>query len=246
MGKDVILSPAEVFRDFNPEIREGDIHLWACRQDPDSDLYRLFEQSISVSERKNASFFSFEKVKQGYITSQGFLKILLAFYLGIESSEVITARQRKGKPFLLNDPTLHFNLSNSGEYVVIAISRHGEVGIDLEKIRPLNDLEDLVEKNFSPKEKEYITKIHAEKLIRFFKLWTLKESFLKAIGEGMRLTPDNLEFSINNGRFSLHSLRGFFEFEDWRFHNLNISNEYLGSLAHHAKPQQISELRIIE
>lgn len=243
--KEVITSPFELLRKFNSAIGQGEVHLYACKLDPGSERINYLETLLSEQEKKNVSFFSFEKDQIAYTASQGFLRLVVAFYLDIDGSEVKFAKHRKGKPYLLNDTSLLYNISNSGDYVIIGISRHGEIGIDLEKIRPLDDFEDLVHKNFTPREREYIVKVPTETINRFFKLWTLKEAFLKAIGEGMRLTPDNLEFLIENGKFKLHTGPGFYEFDDWHFSDITIGNNYLGSLAHMKNPVYVSEIRYL-
>lgn len=242
-GKDVLASPTEIGLNSRLEIRQGEIHLWICSLDPTPEFLEVFKSSLSDKELKTSTFFSFPKDQVAYIASQGFLRIILSRYLSIDGRDLVFARHRKGKPYLINDTSLLYNISNSGQYVVVSISKHGEVGVDLEKVRPLDDFEDLVQKNFSPFERNYINKVHSEKLQRFFKLWTLKEAFLKAIGEGMRLTPDNLEFLIENGKFKLNSGPGFFEFEQWEFSDIKFGNDYVGSLAHLGSPGYISDLK---
>ena len=96
----------------------------------------------------------------------------------------------------MNDRALFFNSSNSGGLCVFAFSRDGEVGIDIEKKRQVSNLEDLISRNFTSSEIQFIKKDPEDVLDRFFRFWTIKEGYLKAIGEGMRLTPENLEFRI--------------------------------------------------
>ena len=60
----------------------------------------------------------------------------------------------------------------------------------------------------------------------------IKEAYLKAIGEGMRLSPDNLEFAIESGNIKLRSVKGIFEQEDWLFKNISFSKDYIGTLAY--------------
>lgn len=82
-----------------------------------------------------------------------------------------------GKPYL-KDNNLFFNISHSNEYVVCALSDQ-EVGVDIEKVRPKNDL--VISKCFSPSEQEYIVDDSD-----FTKVWTLKESYIKNIGTGLK------------------------------------------------------------
>ena len=98
---------------------------------------------------------------------------------------------KNGKPYI---DGIFFNISHSNEYVAVAISDK-EVGCDIEKITDINS--DIAKRYFSPKEYEKIIACESEeeKKILFFRLWTLKESFLKAIGLGLN-QPLN-SFTIN-------------------------------------------------
>lgn len=90
----------------------------------------------------------------------------------------------KGKPHPEGINGIHFNVSHSGEWVVVAVSDH-TVGVDVERIRKVP--EGVAERFFSEPEKQWLfsSPDESEKAHRFFTLWTLKESFLKAIGKGL-------------------------------------------------------------
>ena len=152
-------------------------------------------------------------------------------------------RRKKGKPYSIDNPNLNFNISNSGKAAVIAFSYDSEVGIDIEQIRHLPDLDELITRNFTTSEIKFITAKAEEKVRRFFRFWTVKESYLKAIGEGMRLTPDNLEFAIENGSIRLLSVKGVFEQEDWNFKEFSTYTDYVGTITY---GQDNSAIRIME
>ena len=164
------------------------------------NLYKSILDSETVQK---ARWFKFEGDQNKYIICQGILRLLLADYLKIKTSEIIISSQKKGKPFVANDNPVFFNMSDSGSVCVYAFSKFCELGIDIEKKRNLPDLEELIKKNLTKKEIEYINKKPAEKTNNFFRFWTIKEAYLKAIGEGMRLTPDKLEFNIDGSKIKL-------------------------------------------
>lgn len=215
-----------------PELFSGDIHVWYSLFHNDAYLIKQCSNALTAAEFEHISYYKFLKDKNSYIVSRGLLRILLSCYLQTNPEELSILKHKKGKPYQKNDPSLFFNISNSGDCCIFAFSKNGEVGIDIEKIRPLNDLDELIKKNFNSKEQSYIYKNPALRLQRFFKFWTLKEAFLKAIGEGMRLVPDKLEFSSENGDFKLQSFAGVAESEDWIFSDLTYNANYKGTLAH--------------
>lgn len=209
---------------------KGDVHIWETSLDASKELTEKCFNSLSQPEKERSAFFKFEKVQNNYVISQGILHLLLGMYLNIDADKVKLGRHAKGKPFSADNLNLRFNMSNSGRKVVYAFSMEEELGIDLEFSRDLDDLNDLITKNFTSSEIDYITKNPSEKKYRFFKFWTIKEAYLKAIGEGMRLPPDKLEFSINNGKFKLQSINGVDEQDDWDFKDFNLGDNYIGTL----------------
>ena len=208
-------------------------------------LYQYCKDALTDTELERVSFFKFKKVQDNYIISQGMLRLLLSQYLNIPAKEIQLGRLKKGKPYSIDNPELRFNMSNSGGKIIYSFSYEEELGIDLEKIRPLPDLEELIDKNFNSYEKKYITKLDLEKENRFFKFWTIKEAYLKAIGVGMRLPPDNLEFSIENGVYKLESIKGVSESEDWIFKDLNCGDDYRGTLVYRNSKMNILEMSIV-
>ena len=225
----------------------GEIHLWAISLNSDSTLINKCKSSLTELERNRISYYNFEQVQNNYVISQGGLRILLSSYLNIEPQKIDLRKHRKGKPFTADDNSLCFNISNSGNYCVYAFSRAGEVGIDIEELRPLPDIDELIDKNFTEKEKNYITKNEKLRDERFFRFWTIKEAYLKAIGEGMRLTPDNLEFSIeNDGTFKLEAVKGIFEQEDWLFKEITPGDNHVGTVTYKGHQTKITELQLIQ
>ncbi len=218
-------------KDF-PLLSSSELHLWSISTDVASDILDGYKNALSEKELARAPFFEFKHVRDNYIVSQGALRMLLSGYLDIPPDMLQLGRRSKGKPFSLDDPGLFFNMSNSGKFAVIVFSRDGEVGIDLEQIRPLPDLDEMIERNFTASEIKFILKKPEERTRRFFLFWTVKESYLKALGEGMRLPPDHLEFAIENDQIRQLSVKGVFEQEDWYFKEFSPSNDYVGTITY--------------
>ena len=123
--------------------------------------------------------------------------ILLNEYIGKENVNKIKYVEN-GKPYIENG--IHFNISHSGEYVVIAIDNN-IVGIDIEK-REDRQVDKLIKKVFTNEEQNYIAK-QEDKIGVFYKLWTLKESYMKYTGKGLSISPDKIEFCIKDNDIKL-------------------------------------------
>ena len=90
----------------------------------------------------------------------------------------------------------------------------------------------MIIRNFTAREIKFINGKSEERTTRFFRFWTIKESYLKAIGEGMRLTPDNLEFAIEKDGIRQLSVNGIFEQENWNFKEFSASPDYVGTITY--------------
>jgi 4'-phosphopantetheinyl transferase len=93
---------------------------------------------------------------------------------------------------------VRFSLSHAGERALLAVTSGRHVGIDIEQERPLDALE-LARRFFSAKE---ITALQAlapaERASAFFRCWTRKEAFVKALGTGLRFPLDSFEVSVHD------------------------------------------------
>ena len=102
---------------------------------------------------------------------------------------------KMGKPSLAERPDIHYNLSHA-EGIAACIVSDYECGIDCEKVRPYRP--NVIKRVFSDNEKKMFDEAHeAEKDLLFFRLWTLKEAYVKAIGIGVSYPMDTVEFSFS-------------------------------------------------
>lgn len=100
------------------------------------------------------------------------------------------------KPYFTNRPDIHFSLSHSGEYALCLIS-DAECGCDIEQIKAYKP--EIANRFFHTDEKLYLSSINDPDIQKdaFYRIWTLKESFLKITGEGMRLPLDSFQIDIS-------------------------------------------------
>jgi len=105
----------------------------------------------------------------------------LGTYLG--ASPIELSKTSTGKPYLPSSP-LHFNLSDSDDWLAIAFSWEAPVGIDIETIRPIDGMEQLILDCFSSKEQAYVKQ--KDTLVRFWEIWNRKEACFKALGLGLQ------------------------------------------------------------
>jgi 4'-phosphopantetheinyl transferase len=126
--------------------------------------------------------------------------LVLSGYLGTGPDAIAFRSNGDGKPRLAHPERLRFNLSHSGVLGLLAVSANREVGIDVEEIRDLEDIEDLAKTCFSPVEQAAFAAVPAvQRSWALFAGWTRKEAFLKALGEGLSRPLDSFDVSLAPG-----------------------------------------------
>ncbi len=138
-----------------------------------------------------------------------------------------------GKPFLPTQ-TIQFNISHSKESALFAFCLGADIGVDLEKIRPLDNEEGIAARFFSDGEYGRLQQLPLEKRNEaFFTCWTLKEAFIKAVGEGLSYRLDEFDVSFSPGENAgLNSIRGCAEgAKQWSLLSLSPMTGYAAALA---------------
>ncbi|OZB48478.1 MAG: hypothetical protein B7X60_03885 [Polynucleobacter sp. 39-45-136] len=173
---------------------ENEVICWRMLLDRinDAQLLVLYER-LFPEEKVRADSFIKSADRNRYIAAHGSLRILIRHILGIEAEISINAF---GKPQLLNSP-LQFNLSHSGNVILLAFSLNNPVGIDVEERREIKDLDSIAGSYFHELEAEALSKLDQPLLSRaFFSCWAKKEAVIKALGLGLSMPLNAFEVEI--------------------------------------------------
>lgn len=140
--------------------------------------------------------------------------------LNIINKDIAFGKNEYGKPFLKNVNDFHFNISHSENWVVCATSRY-EVGIDIEYVKPI-DFE-IAKRYFSKDEyRDLMIRKFDQRLSFFYDLWTLKESYIKAVGKGLSIPLNSFCFIISQAG----KIQGDKSLDGWIFKQYNIERDY--------------------
>jgi 4'-phosphopantetheinyl transferase len=148
----------------------------------------------------------------------------------------------RGKPHLEDHDPLEFNLTHSGELALLAVSRIGPLGIDIERKRPLEDLLGLARGSFAPGEYATLLAVpETKRLDCFFQCWTRKEAYVKAVGDGLAAPLGEFEVTCAPGvPARLLSVGGSSsEARSWHLHSLRPATGYVGAVALRGRPQAL-------
>jgi 4'-phosphopantetheinyl transferase len=182
------------------DIAPADIGVGQCRLDDDRDT-GLAEAwpLLSPDEAARAHRFHFKRDRDRYVRGRGFLRSRLGQLCRQHPAELVFGTGPQGKPFLQNH-AVHFNLSHSRDLAVLAISRTGPVGIDVEGIDRQVDIAGLAQTCLTPHEAAVLDGLpKADRAHRFFAFWTAKEARMKLTGEGMSLHPHEIVLDLREG-----------------------------------------------
>jgi 4'-phosphopantetheinyl transferase len=206
--------------------------VWLSGSDASLAYYRSM---LSPEELQRAERFRFEHLRHSYTRSRGSLRLLLAHYLGRPPSEIQLICRPKGKPILRDSSQIDFNASHSGQMALYAFTVGCELGIDVERLRKLDDAESIAARFFSTAEASELLSLTPEQRgPAFFRCWTRKEAYVKAVGDGLAIPLNRFQVTLLPGipaRFvQLASDMG--TAADWTLDHLELAPGYLGALAY--------------
>lgn len=228
------------------DLASGEVHVWRCSLHQSEERRRLLLQALCAEEKQRAERFYFEHHRRQWTTARGFLRAVLARYLDLAPADIRFSYQELGKPALaddLNALSLHFNLSHSADGAVLAITRDLPLGVDLEQVRPMENMLDLARRYFAPREAEELAGVaEHEKARAFFNCWTRKEAILKACGKGLAWPLDRfvVSFRPEEPARVLEVTAQPGEAERWSLHALAPWPDYVGCVALQGPPQPLT------
>ncbi|MFC7394079.1 4'-phosphopantetheinyl transferase family protein [Scopulibacillus cellulosilyticus] len=151
----------------------------------------MSKEKKKILQYKNKNIRSLQCIVSDLLT-----RAMVYKHVGVKYREQIYGKNEYGKPFLVKGG-LQFNISHSHEYLILALSKKGEIGVDIEKVKPVKKT--LLDYFLQPREYHSITSLSNPKnqLDLTFSYWTLKESFVKALGKGLTLPLKSFSIDLD-------------------------------------------------
>lgn len=175
---------------------------------------------LSPAERDRMQRFHFEQDRDSYRAAHALARIALS---SCEASVLPQTwefeKTSRGRPEISTGggvPQLRFNISHTRGVVACIVTRDLDCGVDIETTHRRDDLQDLTRTVLAPAEIARITTApDTERPRLFYRYWTLKEAYAKAIGLGMSLAFDHIAFKLCEGSARLHVHSDEWHFEQW-------------------------------
>lgn len=241
-GDSPILPPCRLLRTITlmhagPPIpqppRAGEIHIWRVALETAAPSRSWCESFLNAEERAKAARFHFEIDQLRSITGRGLLRWVLGQYLDLAPAGLSFELNERGKP-RLPAGDLRFNLSHSGDMVLLAFTRDAEIGVDIERLDRKVQLDGLVNYVFSTREKEVFAQLpEADKRAGFFNVWTRKEAYVKGRGQGIFHELNAVTVSLVPGEPArlLTDERDPGAPGQWSLQTLEVPSGYAGAVA---------------
>jgi 4'-phosphopantetheinyl transferase len=180
-----------------------DVHVRIASLDCRQSELKLFESILAEDEIDRANRFHFHKDRQRFVAARGLLRLILSSYVGVPPGEILFTYGSRGKPGLLRQhgqPSIEFNLAHSHGTAIYAMTQGRSVGVDIESIQADFPVEDVAKNFFSVAELAALQALpNTSRTEAFFKCWTRKEAFVKALGDGLSCPLRDFDVSLAPG-----------------------------------------------
>lgn len=211
------------------------MQVWWSGIEPFGEIAEIAERILAPDERARAARFRLEADRRRFVAGRVMLRQVIARHTGQQPSELEFQYTSYGKPRLVSSTAgIDFSLSHSQKVVLLALSQQGRIGVDIERLQPMPDMEHVANAAFSRAEMHALMSLCPElRLIGFFNCWTRKEAYVKALGGGLGIPLHMFDVSLVPGEPAalLSNRQDPQEVDRWTLFPVNIADGYVGSLA---------------
>lgn len=232
-------------------LSDSEIHLWLVhdQQVADSALEE-FKVLLAPEEKRRYQRFYFDRDKRQFLITRATLRCALsAYFPDVEPAQWSFSRNDYGRPYISGPRhagAIAFNLSHTDSMIVLAICRSGDLGVDVENLSRVCEPAALANRFFSLKESEELLGLGEQaQRDRFFDLWTLKESYIKACGMGLAIPLANFSFAFDErtAAIDFESERED-DSEGWRFWQFHGERSHRIALAYYQEGSATPNVRV--
>ncbi|MCA9069961.1 MAG: 4'-phosphopantetheinyl transferase superfamily protein [Planctomycetaceae bacterium] len=210
---------------------EREVHVWYLSTgDFRAEELAKFATVLSSEERTRANRFAFEKDRRSYVTAHWLVRKVLSHYLPVAQNQWEFTRGLFGKPSIsAPKPTVpfEFNLSHTVGMVACAVTSVGPIGVDVERVRAQEYI-DVARRFFAPEEVRQLERLPVpQQRSAFFRFWTLKEAYIKAVGKGLSVDLSRFGFrDVMGDEITIQFAEGDDDPADWQFFRHEPSDEF--------------------
>ena len=219
---------------MNTSINNSEVHVWQATLKNPSVLPGDISDFLSPFELERANKLKFPHDQEQFIVRHYLLRIILSKYCECHPKEIRFRYNSYKKPYIdlpeFNE--INFNMSSSADLIIIGLCRKTDIGIDIEKVQEIENIEQIAQENFSHQELTYFN-CDSDRTAAFYNIWTRKEAFIKAIGKGFYFPLKSFycEISSSGGFENITIPEHPVESKLWKTKALKAADGYVASLA---------------
>ncbi|MDP1665565.1 MAG: 4'-phosphopantetheinyl transferase superfamily protein [Methylobacter sp.] len=226
------------------------IDVWLEQLAVTDEEHRYYWSLLDKNEQDKASRFVQAMHGRRYVVSHGKLRLILSGYLGMPPEKIGYAEQAFGKPVIVINGLEHqvkFNLAHSVDKMLVAVGANEQIGVDIEVWNSKIDCAAIANLCFAEVERRFWNGLPKNSKDEFFyRLWTRKESFVKAVGVGLGLDVSKVVSSAVGATRFLSVPEGYGSAGDWVLVDLDFDRGISAALTVPAKCYNRIELRRLE
>lgn len=220
------------------QIVEQEIHLWTVAYNLISatPVLKKYHSLLNPQEKEKLKRFRFSEDQHQFLVTRALLKSVLSLYhTNVNPGDWTFRCNPHGKPAISNnsvaDPVM-FNLAHCDGMIVLAIHKCNEIGVDVEHLNRPYSISEVAAEFFSPLEKSALLELpEICQHKRFIELWTLKESYIKATGQGLSIPLDQFGFDLNEESGILFTSASTGPADQWGFWQFQYCDEFMIAIA---------------
>ena len=181
-------------------LKPDEVHIWSFHLDRLDWMDSIGGQYISSEEAERSKKYKFELDRLRFLARRSLLRLFLSQYGRLPPEKIIYQANQHGK-LSLPASRISFNLSSSLDWVSYAFTLDSDVGVDMEQVRPMPDMLRVAKHWFSLEEQTDLLNlpVHLQPEA-FFHIWTQKEAFIKARGDGLAYPLKDFSVSVDPGQ----------------------------------------------
>lgn len=167
------------------------VDVWPFRFVDDLDS---FTSILSEEERQRAERFLKTAARVRYVQTRAILRLLTSRLSQLSPDELTIQQMPSGKPFLPGSK-LRVSVAHSARIGICAISDRAPIGVDVEQVRPLPEMQSIARESFSKDDRERLHRLKGDASVAwFFQCWTRREAYVKALGSGLTRSTSSIRF----------------------------------------------------
>ena len=246
-GHNTVVAPAnpewEKSRSCSFQLRDSCVDVWRVDLASCEEGLERWQTVLTPDEARRAAGIGSESMRRAFVLARAALRLLLGRYLVLEPGKIQLSCETRGKPVLSGHPETCFSASRSGSVGAFAFCLNTRVGIDLEELRMVPQMQRVIERMFSPCERRQLAGFGPEERQRaFLSCWTRKEAYAKALGDGLLTSFDRFCVDANPEelRPTIHFDEGPAPEEEWCLHDLRLGNAHAAAVAYRGAERTLS------